>query len=128
MRLARKGFGLSRLTQTEGTPPFVFAAGEPIEAYAIVRLTLDTDLSVIEFVWTTLRGYETMLGTLAGAGINRQSITWDEPSNGPFLSSKWFTRGMTAQLPNPSMFRVLGCTSLSHRSLHDSFRNLHNDD
>ena len=48
-----------------------------------------------------------MLVTLAGVGINRQSITWDEPANGPFLSSKWFTRGMTAQLPNPSMFRVL---------------------
>ena len=70
MRLSRKGFGLSRLTQTEGTPPFVFAAGDPIEAYAIVRLTLGTDLAIIEFVWTTLRGYETMLGTLAGAGIN----------------------------------------------------------
>ena len=107
MRLACKGFGLSRLTQTEGTPPFVFVAGEPIEAYAILRLTPGTDLAVIEFVWTTLRGYETMLGTLAGTGINRQSITWDEPSNGPFLSSKWFTRGMTAQLPDPSMFRVL---------------------
>jgi predicted acetyltransferase len=107
MRLSRKGFGLSRLTQTDGTPPFVFAAGEPLEAYAMLRLTPNTDLTVIEFVWTTLRGYETMLATLAGAGINRQSITWDEPSNGPFLSSKWFTRGMTAQLPDPSMFRVL---------------------
>ena len=107
MRLARKGFGLSRLTQTDGTPPFVFAAGDPIEAYALLRLTTGTDLAIIEFVWTTLRGYETMLATLAGTGINRQSITWDEPANGPFLSSKWFSRGMTAQLPNPSMFRVL---------------------
>lgn len=120
MRLGRKGFGLSRLTQTEGTPPLVFAAGDPIEAYALLRLTVNPDLSVIEFAWTTLRGYESMLGALAGTGINRQTVTWDEPSNGPFLSSKWFTRGMTAQLPNPSMFRVLdvpaSLTGLSTRA------------
>ncbi len=107
MRTSRKGFGLSRLTQTSGTPPFVFAAGDPVEAYALLRLTRNDDLDVIEFVWSTLEGYKSMLATLAGVGINRQTITWPEPSNGPFLSSKWFTRGMTARLPNPSMFRVI---------------------
>ena len=107
MRTERLGFGLSRLTQTSGTPPFVFAAGEPVEAYALLRLTTDSELDVIEFVWTTPGGYESMLATLAGVGINRQTITWAEPSNGPFLSSKWFTRGMTAKLHDPSMFRVL---------------------
>jgi predicted acetyltransferase len=107
MRTSRKGFGLSRLTQTHGTPPFVFAAGDPVEAYALLRLTRNDDLDVIEFVWATLEGYESMLATLAGVGINRQTITWAEPSTGPFLSSKWFTRGMTARLPNPSMFRVI---------------------
>ena len=107
MRTSRKGFGLSRLTQTGGTPPFVFAAGDPVEAYALLRLTSNKDLDVIEFVWSTLEGYESILATLAGVGINRQAITWAEPSNGPFLSSKWFTRGITARLPDPSMFRVI---------------------
>ena len=110
----RKSFRWSRLKHVQGSPARVYAAGDPVEAYMIIRFThstigmgRDMELEVIEFVWSTPEGYRSLLSTLGGIGMNFTTISWAEPSNGPFLSSEWFTRGMTAKLANPSLFRVL---------------------
>jgi len=75
--------------------------------HSTIGMGRDMDLEAIEFVWSTREGYQSLLSTLAGVGINFTTISWPEPSNGPFLSSEWFTRGMTTKLANPSLFRVL---------------------
>ena len=110
----RKSFRWSRIKAAQGSPARVYAAGNPVEAYMVIRFThssigmgRDMDLEAIEFVWSTPEGYQSLLSTLAGVGINFTTISWPEPSNGPFLSSEWFTRGMTTKLANPSLFRVL---------------------
>ncbi len=110
----RKSFRWSRIRTVQGSPVKVFAAGDPVEAYMVIRFThssigmgRDMDLEAIEFVWTTPEGYKSLLSTLGGVGMNFTTISWPEPSNGPFLSSEWFTRGVTTKLSNPSLFRVL---------------------
>ncbi|MDE0301528.1 MAG: GNAT family N-acetyltransferase [Candidatus Poribacteria bacterium] len=110
----RKSFRWSRIKQAQGSPARVYAVGDPVEAYMVIRFTHSTigmgremDLEAIEFVWSTPVGYRSLLSTFAGVGINFTTISWPEPSNGPFLSSEWFTRGMTTKLANPSLFRIL---------------------
>ena len=118
----RKSFRWSRIKAVQGSPARVYAAGDPVEAYMIIRFThstigmgRDMELEAIEFVWSTREGYQSLLSTLAAVGINFTTISWREPSNGPFLSSEWFTRGMTTTLANPSLFRVLDVPGVLRR-------------
>jgi len=94
------------LRMTSGSPPYVFVAGDPVEAYAILRISSGKTQDVVEFVWSTPQGYQSVLATLAGVAINHSMLSWTEPSNGPFMST-WFTQGVEARLRKPSMFRVL---------------------
>ena len=104
--LIRESMRWARLRMTSGSLPYVFVAGDPVEAYAVLRISSTKNQEVVEFAWSTLKGYQSLLGTLGGVAINHATLSWTEPSNGPFLSA-WFTQGIEAELRKPSMFRVL---------------------
>lgn len=67
-------------------PYTVYAAGDPVEAFVSVRLVAGffENQEVHELVWTTQRGYLTMLSLLRSLGINQNSVSWFEPADSPF--------------------------------------------
>lgn len=89
-------------------PPMIYAAGDPVEAYAWVSMEggFWEDLRVGEFVWASRRGYESILATLTGLGINRTALVWCEPSDSPFLA-RHADQGVRVSLERAIMFRCL---------------------
>jgi predicted acetyltransferase len=98
----------SRITSSSGNPSLVYAVGDPVEAYALLRLAprMANNQEIAEVVWATSTGYQALLATLSALSINHDSLTWFEPGNSPFLS-QWADRGVEAVLLHPAMFRVL---------------------
>lgn len=89
--------------------PFtVYVAGDPIEAYALVRLdgTFWIPQSIREFVWVTRRGYLSMLGFFQGFLMNKSEVDWWEPFNGPFLS-EFYEQSLSCKTDGATMFRLL---------------------
>ncbi|HRF59225.1 MAG TPA: GNAT family N-acetyltransferase [Fimbriimonadaceae bacterium] len=89
-------------------PPMIYVAGDPIEAYAWVSMegTFWDDVKVGELAWSTSRGYRTILATLVGLCINRGSLIFHEPSDGPF-AMEFLDQGVKIELHRPFMTRVL---------------------
>jgi predicted acetyltransferase len=69
----------------------IYTVGEPVEAYAIVTHDWNfwVEQKVDEFVWTTQRGYESLLSVLSGIGINKTHLSWVEPSDSPYRAKHW---------------------------------------
>jgi predicted acetyltransferase len=65
---------------------------------------------VKEFIWSTQRGYESMLSLFSGLSINKSQIEWYEPGNSPFLA-KFFDNGQKFSVARQIMFRVLDVPS-----------------
>lgn len=86
----------------------VYAAGDPVEAYVIVQHKVDfwVDQEIIEFAWTTRRGYESILGVLRAIGKNKSSVTWIEPSDSPYRTYFW-DNGASLAITNQVMYRVI---------------------
>lgn len=102
-------------------PPMIYAAGDPVEAYAWVSMegSFWDDLPVGEFVWSTPAGYETMLATLRALDINRGALIWHEPSDGPFLLSH-MDQGIRVCLDRHTMFRALEVPNALRRLVPES--------
>lgn len=102
-------------------PPMIYAAGDPVEAYAWVSMegSFWDDLPVGEFVWSTPAGYETMLATLRALDINRGALIWHEPSDGPFLLSH-MDQGVRVCLDRHTMFRALEVPNALRRLVPES--------
>lgn len=102
-------------------PPMIYAAGDPVEAYAWVSMEggFWDDLAVGEFVWSTPEGYETILATLRALDINRGALIWHEPSDGPFLLSH-MDQGIRVCLDRHAMFRVLEVPNALRRLIPES--------
>lgn len=86
----------------------IYAAGDPVEAYIIVQHKADfwVEQEIIEFAWTSRRGYESMLSVIRAIAKNKSSVTWIEPSDSPFRSYYW-DNGATLAITNPVMYRVI---------------------
>jgi len=86
----------------------VYAAGDPVEAYMIVQHKIDfwDEQMIDEVVWTTLRGYEALLGVMRNIAINKNKITWHEPSDSPYRAHFW-DRGAMLGTGGQIMYRVL---------------------
>lgn len=69
-------------------PYTLYAAGDPIEGYALVRLIAGfwEDQEVQEFVWTTPESYRALLALFRSLGINQNHIKWYEPVDSPFMA------------------------------------------
>jgi len=89
-------------------PPIIYAAGDPVEAYAWVSLEGGywEDLSVGEFAWKSIEGYRSILATLTGLAINRSALIWHEPSNSPFLTT-YADQGVSFSLDRQVMGRLI---------------------
>ena len=87
----------------------IYAAGDPVEAYAILQHNVEfwADQEIVEFVWTTKRGYDSILSVFAGTGINKKNVTWVEPSDSPFRARYWDHDAAVTGLTPQIMFRVV---------------------
>ncbi|MHB8635014.1 MAG: GNAT family N-acetyltransferase [Fimbriimonadaceae bacterium] len=103
-------FGLKRNASTPAYEKTVYAAGDPVEGYAVVSHVIDFHIeqAVSELAWSTSRGYDTMLTFMRSLAANKSGLRWYEPSDSPFyfrhLSSSAFSE---AHLEKPIMYRVL---------------------
>jgi len=97
------------------TPLAVYVAGDPVEAYAVVRLVGDfwVPQEVKEFVWTTDRGYRALLGLFRGLAMNKTHVVWPEPADSPYLSEH-FDRPVEVKLIGPAMYRLVGEADHEH--------------
>ncbi len=88
--------------------PLVFTAGDPVEGYAVLRLTDNfwQDQPIAEVVWATPQAYKSLLSLFSAIAINRSAILWYEPGDSPFLTS-YRNRGVSAESVHPLMFRVV---------------------
>lgn len=109
----RSGFNLRHNGQWERIFPTesnrtIYAAGDPVEAYIVLQHQANfwEEQEIIEFVWSTKRGYDAMLAVLAGIGKNKTKVTWFEPSDSPFRAFYW-DRGASISLTNTLMYRVI---------------------
>jgi predicted acetyltransferase len=94
-------------------PPLIYAAGDPIEAYAWFHLNNKfwDDVEIGEFIWTTQRGYESILAFMRGIMANRTNLNWYEPSSSPYLAS-YLDQGVEMKLNRSGMFRALDVPGL----------------
>lgn len=87
----------------------VYVAGDPVEAYLVIQHKVDfwDDQEIVEFVWNSREGYDTILSVMAGIAANKAKLTWVEPSDSPFRALYWehgaYVTGLTPQI----MYRVL---------------------
>jgi len=92
-----------------GEQPFtVYAAGDPVEAYMVVRVDPDfwCPQEIRELFWTSLRGYETMLDMIKGLCINKTHAKWQEPSCSP-LYTMHLDEGIVFTVRRPVQYRIL---------------------
>jgi predicted acetyltransferase len=92
--------------------PLVFTVGDPVEGYAVLRLTDNfwQDQPIAEVAWATPQAYQSLLSLFSAIAINRSAILWYEPGDSPFLAS-YRNRGVSAESVHPLMFRMV---SLPH--------------
>ena len=110
---ARNGFNLRdekhwMRVLAENRDLSIYVAGDPVEAYAVVSHSTAfwTQDHISEFVWSSARGYRTILSFLRGLGINKTSLSWYEPSDSPFLAS-YLDQGVDLKIERTIMYRTL---------------------
>lgn len=91
----------------ENKPLVIYAFGDPVEAYVAVshQTAFWVEQSISEIVWTTARGYHSALGFLRQLAMNKTSIAWFEPSDGP-VYSRFLDNGVQTSIERGTMFRV----------------------
>lgn len=110
---ARKRSGMNVRTDIHwsrvlGKDISIYAAGDPIEAYLLINHQWQfwEGQGTSEFIWTTRRGYESILSVLCGVGINKTSVEWYEPSDGPYLT-RFLDQGVKANIERLVMYRAV---------------------
>ena len=79
-------FGKKSKSPTLAYEKTVYAAGDPVEAYAVVSHAVDfhVEQSVSELAWCSAKGYESMLTFMRSLAANKSGLQWYEPSDSPF--------------------------------------------
>jgi predicted acetyltransferase len=90
------------------TPMAIFAAGDPVESYAIIRLRDDFwgEVDVREIGWKSEEGYKALLTIFKQVSMNHNGIEWTEPSDSPFLYN-FQDQGIEQKIYRSIMYRVL---------------------
>jgi predicted acetyltransferase len=91
----------------------IYVVGDPIEAYAILEHSWEFWVPqwVNEVVWSTARGYRSIIAVLSQICINKTSLGWYEPSDSPYLQT-FRDAQVDAKVVRPVMYRLLdvpGC-------------------
>ena len=103
-------FGRKSKSPTLAYEKTVYAAGDPVEGYAVVSHEVDfhVEQAISELAWSTSRGYEAVIVFMRSLAANKSGLRWYEPADSPFyfrhLSSSPLS---TATLEKPIMYRVL---------------------
>jgi len=102
----------NRIT-AEGRPLQIYAAGDPVEAYAVVGHKSDfwSVDSIGEVVWSTRAGYESLLGVLRAIAVNKEGLRWFEPVGGP-MSTIYSDKDVDVAATHPAMFRAVNIPGL----------------
>jgi len=88
-------------------PPFIYAVGDPVEAYFWARPQgFWNELEIGEFGWSTARGYESALAVIRGMANNQTHVVWCEPPRSPYIE-RFFDHGAELSVHRPTMARVL---------------------
>jgi predicted acetyltransferase len=103
-------FGRSARASAPPAEKTVYAAGNPVEAYVVVKHAVDFHVpqEIAEVAWSSQAGYEAALTLMRSLGINKSGVTWLEPPDSPFV---YRYMASTAQTPvtftKPTMFRIV---------------------
>lgn len=86
----------------------IYAVGDPIEAYAVVRLESGfwVKQPIREAVWTTYSGYKGLMNLFAAFGMNKSVVEWYEPTDSTFLAAH-MDQGVEVRQERQTMYRVL---------------------
>jgi len=86
----------------------IYAAGDPVEAYAVISHSTSfwTVDHVSEVVWSTAAGYDSILSFLRGLAVNKNGLSWYEPSDSPFMA-QYLDQGVETKIERGIMYRVL---------------------
>ena len=85
----RDGLRWSRIHRARpDNPPLAWAIGDPVRAYALLRLKpgLHPSQEVSELVWADPEAYRSLLASLGRLGWNGHTLTWSEPADSPWLA------------------------------------------
>lgn len=87
----------------------LYTVGEPVEAYAVVQHSADfwTEQHIEELIWTTNRGYESIMAVVSGIALNKTKLTWFEPTDSPFRAKYQSLGGKVTALDPQTMFRTV---------------------
>jgi len=94
-------------------PPMIYAAGDPVEAYAWLTPSGEfwSDVTFGEFCWNSVAGYESLIALGKTLCINQNALVWTEPTQGPFMS-RFLDQGVSIELYRPAMYRILDAQSV----------------
>lgn len=86
----------------------IYAVGDPVEAYALLEHdeTFWNEQSIQELVWTTERGYSSIMSFIGQLASNKTSASWNEPRDSPFVA-RCLDQGIRVESEKPIMFRLL---------------------
>lgn len=86
----------------------IYGAGDPVEAYCVLRLRDDFWgwVEVKEFAWSTEAGYQSMIAQFKRLSLNHLGVIWLEPVTSPYMT-RYIDQGVTAESRSPVMYRVL---------------------
>lgn len=90
------------------SPRRVYGVGEPVKGY----LFFDKDAgfwvpgNLGELVWDSAEAYQALLGLMRSVAINKSALSWNEPSDSPFVAS-YVEQGVTVEMERPVMYRLL---------------------
>jgi len=95
------------------TPLQVYAVGNPVEGYIVLRLNSDfwETQPVKEFAWNTRRAYDSLLTFFHSLAINKDNIEWREPGDSPFLTESHDPR-VKVQVDRQIMYRIVDLPSV----------------
>ncbi|MBV6459210.1 MAG: hypothetical protein HONBIEJF_02354 [Fimbriimonadaceae bacterium] len=90
------------------SPRRIFGIGKPVKGY----LFFDKDAgfwvpgNLGELVWDSAEAYEGLLGLMRSVAINKSALSWNEPSDSPFVAS-YLEQGVAVEVERPVMYRLL---------------------
>jgi len=85
----------------------IYAAGNPVEAYAVVSHSTAfwTTDHVSDVAWSSMEGYDALMEIFAGLAMNKTALSWFEPSDSP-IYTKYMDQGIEAKIDRPIMYRI----------------------
>ena len=87
--------------------PVIYAVGDPVEGYFWCNPEgFYNTLDLGEFIWSTQRGYRSLLAHAKAMAINKAEVSWQEPEGSPFINF-YYEKDMKLELKRNTMYRIV---------------------